>query len=161
VAQDIIDSASRILVPDSVAPQASRPIRSESRALLVASMARGRRWLDELISDPNANVETIAAREGCSVRKINMTISLTFLAPDLVKAAITSAAWHGRGAPLRTARRMVPASAACSASQRPSLAATFEPSLRAESFTTSGFVQPKLFRSLDQAAIVRSFGQGL
>jgi site-specific DNA recombinase len=97
VAQDIIDSASRILVPDSVAPQASRPIRSESRALLVASMARGRRWLDELISDPNANVETIAAREGCSVRKINMTISLTFLAPDLVKAAIDGRLPHGMG----------------------------------------------------------------
>jgi hypothetical protein len=27
-------------------------------------------------------------REGCSVRKVNMTISLAFLAPDLVKAAI-------------------------------------------------------------------------
>jgi hypothetical protein len=27
-------------------------------------------------------------RDGCSVRKVNMTISLAFLAPDLVKAAI-------------------------------------------------------------------------
>ena len=55
---------------------------------LVASIARGRRWLDELIADPTANTESIAGREGCSVRKVNMTISLAFLAPDLVKAAI-------------------------------------------------------------------------
>ena len=43
-----------ILVPDSVASQAVRPIRAESRALLVASIARGRRWLDELIADPDS-----------------------------------------------------------------------------------------------------------
>ena len=37
---------------------------------------------------PRFNAEAIAEREGCSVRKVNMTISLAFLAPDLVKAAI-------------------------------------------------------------------------
>jgi len=47
-----------------------------------------RRWLDELIADPAITAGTIARRENCSVRKINMTISLAFLAPDLVKAAI-------------------------------------------------------------------------
>src|SRR5260221_9185793 len=39
------------------------PIRSESRALLVASIARGRRWFDELLADANANAESIAKRE--------------------------------------------------------------------------------------------------
>jgi hypothetical protein len=34
------------------------------------------------------DVEQIAAREKCSVRKVNMTISLAFLVPDLVKAAV-------------------------------------------------------------------------
>jgi site-specific DNA recombinase len=86
-----------ILAPDSATYRAARPIRSESRALLVASIARGRRWLDELTADPNANVETIAARECCSTRKINMTISLAFLAPDLVKAAIDGRLPHGMG----------------------------------------------------------------
>jgi hypothetical protein len=33
------------------------------------------------------NVEQIAVREHCSVRQVNMTISLAFLAPDLVRAA--------------------------------------------------------------------------
>ncbi|HEY3655329.1 MAG TPA: hypothetical protein VGL34_10065 [Steroidobacteraceae bacterium] len=86
-----------ILVPESESPQNIRPIRSESRALLVASIARGRRWLDELITDPAANTESIADREGCSVRRVNMTISLAFLAPDLVKAEIDGRLPHGMG----------------------------------------------------------------
>jgi site-specific DNA recombinase len=86
-----------ILVPEGMAPPAVRPIRSENRALLVASIARGRRWLNELLADAGTNVEHIAAREGCSVRKVNMTISLAFLAPDLVKAAIEGRLPHGMG----------------------------------------------------------------
>jgi len=64
---------------------------------LVASIARGRRWLDELIADPTVTAEIIAKRERCSVRKINMTISLAFLAPDLVKAAIEGRLPQGMG----------------------------------------------------------------
>jgi site-specific DNA recombinase len=45
----------------------------------------------------NAPSQTIAKREGCSVRKVNMTISLAFLAPDLVKAAIDGRLPHGMG----------------------------------------------------------------
>jgi len=37
-----------IIVPKSAAPQDTRPIRAETRAKLVASIARGRRWLDEI-----------------------------------------------------------------------------------------------------------------
>jgi site-specific DNA recombinase len=81
----------------SVPPQDARLIRSENRALLIAQIARGRRWLNELIADPRANVASIATRDGCSVRKVNMTISLAFLAPDLVKAAIEGRLPHGMG----------------------------------------------------------------
>ena len=84
-------------MPESGPPQDVRPIRSENRALLVASIARGRRWLDELITDPTANTESIAGREGCSVRKVNMAISLAFLAPDLIKAAIDGRLPYGMG----------------------------------------------------------------
>ena len=45
----------------------------------------------------DSNAGTIAEREGCSVRKVNMTISLAFLAPDLVKAAIAGRLPHGMG----------------------------------------------------------------
>jgi site-specific DNA recombinase len=86
-----------ILVPNHMPPDKARPIRSENRALLVASIARGRRWLNELVADPTATAERIAEREKCSVRKVNMTISLSFLAPDLVKAAIEGRLPHGMG----------------------------------------------------------------
>ena len=86
-----------ILLPQSTLPETARPIRAETRATLVTSIARGRRWLDELIADPTASTESIAAREGCSVRKVNMMISLAFLAPDLVKAAIEGRLPHGMG----------------------------------------------------------------
>jgi hypothetical protein len=33
-------------------------------------------------------VEAIAQRKDCSVRKVNMTISLAFLAPDLARAKV-------------------------------------------------------------------------
>jgi site-specific DNA recombinase len=77
-----------ILMPASVPLQDDRPIRSETRALLVASIARGRLWLRELMADAKASAESIARRERCSVRQVNMTISFAFLAPDLVQGAI-------------------------------------------------------------------------
>ncbi len=86
-----------IIVPKSAAPQDTRPIRAETRAKLVASIARGRRWLDEIAAGTVTDVEQIAARETCSVRKVNMTISLAFLAPDLVKAAIEGRLPRGLG----------------------------------------------------------------
>jgi hypothetical protein len=54
-------------------PEQTRPMRSETRARLGAAIARGRVWLDELITDPTASAESIAKREQCSARKINMT----------------------------------------------------------------------------------------
>src|SRR5437016_13958243 len=89
--------AGRFLLPAGLPPQHARPIRSESRALLVASIARARRWLDELLADANANAESIAKRDRCSVRQVNMTISLAFLAPDLVRAAIEGRLPRGIG----------------------------------------------------------------
>ena len=86
-----------MLLPISDPPHQARPIRSETRATLIASIAQGRRWLNELVANANANVESIAKREKCSVRQVNMTISLAFLAPDLVKAAIEGRLPHGIG----------------------------------------------------------------
>ena len=87
----------KILQPSTTETQRTRPIRSETRAVLIKSIASGRQWLDELLTDPNVTTERIAAREKCSVRKINMTISLAFLAPDLVKGAIEGRLPRGIG----------------------------------------------------------------
>jgi hypothetical protein len=86
-----------VLMPEGERPQGARPIRSENRALLIASIAQGRRWLNEIITDPTANAAGIAEREGCSSRQVNMTISLAFVAPELVKAAIEGRLPHGHG----------------------------------------------------------------
>ena len=77
-----------IIAPASETSQDRRPIRAETRAALVASIARGRRWLEEIIAGTVTSVDQIAARDKCSVRQVNMTISLTFLAPKLVQAAV-------------------------------------------------------------------------
>jgi len=86
-----------IILPKSAAPQDPRPIRAETRARLVASIARGRRWLDQIAAGTVLDVEQIAAREKCSVRQVNLTISLAFLAPDLVKAAVEGRLPRGIG----------------------------------------------------------------
>src|SRR5690348_1689578 len=86
-----------ILLPEGMPPQHARPMRSETRATLVAAIARGRRWLSELTKDASLTTDRIAKRERCSRRKVNMTISLAFLAPDLVKAAIDGRLPHGMG----------------------------------------------------------------
>jgi site-specific DNA recombinase len=86
-----------ILLPEGMPLQHARPIRSETRATLVSAVARGRRWLDELARNASITTDTIASREVCSVRKVNMTISLAFLAPDLVKAAIDGRLPYGMG----------------------------------------------------------------
>jgi len=63
----------------------------------IGRIARGRHWLEELIAGATATPESIAKREKCSIRKANMTVSLAFLAPDLVKAAIEGRLPHGMG----------------------------------------------------------------
>ena len=61
------------------------------------AIARGRRWLDEIVSGLAIDIEQIATRQKCSVRQVNMTISLAFLAPDLVKAAVEGRLPRGIG----------------------------------------------------------------
>ena len=86
-----------ILLPADASRQHRRPIRSDAKGTLIAAIAQGRHWLKELIEDPAATTESIANRAACSVRKVNMTISLAFLAPDLVKAAMDGHLPHGLG----------------------------------------------------------------
>jgi site-specific DNA recombinase len=87
----------QILIPLGVPKNEVRPIRIERRARLVNAIARGRRWLDEIVSGSAINIEQIATRQKCSVRQVNMTISLVFLAPDLVKAAVEGRLPRGIG----------------------------------------------------------------
>jgi hypothetical protein len=85
------------MIPTGVMRSDARPIRVETRATLVTAIARGRCWLAEIVSGKVETADEIAARESCSVRLVNMTISLAFLAPDLVKAAVEGQLPRGIG----------------------------------------------------------------
>jgi site-specific DNA recombinase len=78
----------RILLPHNASRSDTRPEQFERRARLVSAIAKGRRWLDDVVSGRITTVQEICVRENCSVRQVNMNISLAFLAPNLVKAAV-------------------------------------------------------------------------
>ena len=85
-----------ILLPGAIERHRIRPIKFERRAALLKSIARGRAWLDDIVSG-STKVEDIAARQKCSIRHINMTISMAFIAPGLVKAAVEGRLPRGIG----------------------------------------------------------------
>jgi hypothetical protein len=85
-----------ILLPAAIERHRVRPIKFERRAALLKSIARGRAWLDEIIYE-STTVEDVAARQKCSVRHVKMTVSLAFIAPGLVKAAVEGRLPRGIG----------------------------------------------------------------
>jgi DNA invertase Pin-like site-specific DNA recombinase len=87
----------QILLPRNASRSDVRPEKFERRARLVSAIARGRRWLDDVVSGRVTTVAQLCTREKCSVRQVNMTISLAFLAPNLVKAAVEGRLPRGIG----------------------------------------------------------------
>lgn len=86
-----------IIVPQDLKNGDRRPIRSETRATLLQAIANGRAWLDDIVTGRAAGIDTIAMREGRSKRSIAMMISLAFLAPDIVEAALNGRLPRGVG----------------------------------------------------------------
>jgi hypothetical protein len=87
----------QILLPSKKSRSEVRPQHFERRTQLVSAIARGRQWLDDVVSGRMTTVADLCARENCSARQVNMTISLAFLAPNLVKAAIEGRLPRGIG----------------------------------------------------------------
>jgi site-specific DNA recombinase len=87
----------QILLPHNASRSKARPEQFERRARLVSAIARGRRWLDDVVSGRVTTIAQLCAREKCSVRQVNMTVSLAFLAPNLVKAAVEGRLPRGIG----------------------------------------------------------------
>jgi DNA invertase Pin-like site-specific DNA recombinase len=89
----------REIIPPASASsrQDHRPIRAETRAKLVTAIAKGRLWLEELCAGTVDDVKQIAKREKCSIRQVNRTITLAFLAPTLVQAAVDGRLPRGIG----------------------------------------------------------------
>jgi site-specific DNA recombinase len=89
--------ARRILLPHNASRSSTRPEQFERRARLVSAIARGRRWLDDVVSGRVTTVAELCVREKCSVRQVNMTMSLALLAPNLVRAAVEGRLPRGIG----------------------------------------------------------------
>jgi site-specific DNA recombinase len=87
----------QILLPYNASRSDVRPEQFERRARLVSAIARGRQWLNDVVSGRLTTIAELCAREKCSARQANMTISLAFLAPKLVKAAIEGRLPRGVG----------------------------------------------------------------
>jgi hypothetical protein len=87
----------KILICSNGPNQLIRPIRAESRARLIEGIAKGRLWLNELVSGVSGSTNQIAAREQCSERSVRMTISLAFLSPTIVRSAIEGTLPYGVG----------------------------------------------------------------
>ena len=74
-----------------------RPMKVEDRSRILKGIARGRAWLEELLSGQAASTDGIAIRERCSERSIRMTLSLAFLSPEVVQAIIAGQLPRGTG----------------------------------------------------------------
>ena len=72
---------------------------------MITAIARGRRWLDQIVSTSGATAETIAQRERCGPRKANMTTPLVFVPPALVKATLDGRLPQASAQPGSTMRR--------------------------------------------------------
>ena len=57
----------------------------------------GRAWLDQLLQGDVPDLAAIVTRENRSERSVRMILSLAFLAPDIVKAAIEGTLPRGTG----------------------------------------------------------------
>jgi site-specific DNA recombinase len=86
-----------IIVPLDLNNDDRRPIRFETRATLLRALANGRAWLDDMVAGRAVDIEQLSARENRSRRSIAMTISLAFLAPDIVEAAVDGRLPRGIG----------------------------------------------------------------
>lgn len=86
-----------ILFSQSEGRTVERPIKAKARKSLVKAIARGRVWLQELAAGKVRDIEAIARREGRCERSVSMTLSLAFLAPDIVEAAVMGSLPRGFG----------------------------------------------------------------
>jgi site-specific DNA recombinase len=88
-----------IIFPEApaIAKSHVRPIRVEEQARLLKAIAIARRWLDELIAGTVVDMVALAKREQKTERSVRMTLSLAFLDPAIVRAAVDGKLPRGYG----------------------------------------------------------------
>jgi hypothetical protein len=82
---------------ESSEPPSRSVIRAEARARLLIAIAAARKWLDELVQGDVRDLDEIAKREARSERSVRMILSLAFLSPEIVSAAIRGILPRGLG----------------------------------------------------------------
>ena len=75
----------------------SRSMRVEARTRMLKGVALGRNWLDLLVTGQVSDIRAIAAQFKLSEKTVRSTISLAFLARDIVQAAINGKLPRGMG----------------------------------------------------------------
>jgi hypothetical protein len=86
-----------IIVPEDRDPSLTRALRADARTKLLEAIARARCWLAELNKGAIVDTDALAAREHKSERSVRQTLSLAFLSPAIVKAAIEGRLPRGLG----------------------------------------------------------------
>lgn len=67
---------------------ALRWMEADERVRLLRGIATARRWLEDLSSGAVADIATLSIRESKSERSVRMTLSLAFLDPAMIAAAV-------------------------------------------------------------------------
>ena len=75
----------------------TKPIRSEARTRLLKAIAQGRHWLHQIATGDATDIAFIAEKHQISEKTVRSTLSLAFLAPDIVQAAIDGRLPRGLG----------------------------------------------------------------
>ena len=73
-----------------------KPLRNEERLKLVRAIGNARRWCERLLPVPQAGIEDIAARHGKTESWVRKHLTLAFVDPKLVEAAVDVLLLAGR-----------------------------------------------------------------
>jgi site-specific DNA recombinase len=95
----------REIIQGASVSTSARPLRQTARLAFIEALRKAHSWLDELLANSQLTIEAIASREAKSERSIRMTLSIAFLAPDIVKAAIEGRLPRGFGLVVSLSRR--------------------------------------------------------
>ena len=68
------------------APASTGALSETDRIALLATIARSKAWIDELLCDPSADFNTIAEREKLAERHVRFLAPLAYLSPRIIEA---------------------------------------------------------------------------
>ena len=74
-----------------------KPLRNEERLKLLRAIGTARSWCEALLPLPQAGIEAIAARHGKTESWVRKHLTLAFLDPKLVEAAVDGILPRGYG----------------------------------------------------------------